>query len=197
MASDAVDQGWRSSSIDLDRGRMAVAMAVEVDAMTGLAISAGELARGAAGKQTGAGTVARLTSEMCRAGLHPGHIRGGAGGMTVYAKCYRRHGMGMTMTTEVSAVTSRATRIVRLADGATDQKTGGGTVAGLTTEFFVGFFAGAAYIWGSRGIMAVDTDCHRRHGMTMDMAIKISGDMAGLAGTAANRHRRGIGGRRN
>ena len=64
---------------------MAVAMAGEVGAMTGLASCARELARGATGQKTGAGTVAGLTSEMGRVRLHPGHIWGRGGGMTIHA----------------------------------------------------------------------------------------------------------------
>ena len=101
------------------------------------------------------------------------------------------------MAIEVGAVTGRAVRVVRLADGATDQEPGCGAMAGLAAEGLMGFFAGAAYIWGSRSVMAAKADCHHWHAVAMAMTVEITGNMAGLTGTTASRHGRGIGGRRH
>ena len=111
-----------------------MAMAAEVGAVAGLAIGAGGLADGVADQEAGGGAVAGLTGEVGRLGLHPGHIGGGSGGMTVCAQGHRWHVVRMTMAIEVGAMTGVAVRVVRFADGAANQEAGGGAVAGLATD---------------------------------------------------------------
>ena len=91
---------------------MAVAMTIEIGAMTGLAAGSRDHVGRTTSRSTGAGAVTRLTREVGRMVLDAGHIGGRGGGMTVDAHGHRWHGMEMTMTIKVGTVTGIAVRVV-------------------------------------------------------------------------------------